>query len=470
MLLASLLIIAYLVLLWYTLEGALFKKRIDYLLYYLAIFLPVYTIFLCLIYQGTDSEIITKIIQYSKEIVILTFLLTLFITRKEFFQISWNWHFMDRLFILFILLSLIYLIVPIGEASFINKAVYFKNILLFCLMYFFGRISTFSFKSWRKVFKIVFIISTIAFIVVVFEKTLDTHLHHHIGYAKYNLDFNDIEMKGYYGLTWTFEADGGQKRFGSIFSDPLEFSASLLLSLSAAIIFFLSVPHSNNKTKYFILILITIISLALAYSRASFVAFIAMLFFMGIALKFYRLIISGIIIVAAFSLYIIFFAPQETKFFVEDTLLFQNSSSITHLIDWFNGIDAMIENPMGLGLATSGNIRGVEEDLRVGGENQFLIFGVQLGIIGLLIYTLLYIFSIIYSLKAFRLAKTREDQIIPFVASTVKFGLLLPLFTSNAEAYLYISFLSWWMVGYSINIYQANKKKLEIIYANSKTK
>ena len=467
MLLALLLLIAYSALLWFTLEGALFKKRIEYLLYYLVIFLPVYTVFLCLIYQGTDNEIITKIVQYSKEIVILTFLLTLFITRKDYFSFVWKWHIIDRLFIAFILLSLIYLIVPIGEASFFNKAVYFKNILLFCLMYFFGRSSTFNFGVWRKVFNLIFIITSIAFIIVLAEKTHDTNLHHYVGYAKYNLDFNDIEMKGYYGLTWTFEADGGQKRFGSFFSDPLEFSASLLISLSAAIIFFLSVPHSTNKTKYFILILITVISLALAYSRASFVAFIAMLFFMGIALKFYRLIFSGVAVVAILTIYIIYFAPQETKFFVEDTLLFQNSSSITHLIDWFKGVDAMIENPMGLGLATSGNIRGVEEDLRTGGENQFLIFGVQLGVIGLILYTIIYIYSIMYSLKAFRLAKTREEQIVPFVASTVKFGLLLPLFTSNAEAYLYISFISWWLVGYSINIYQTYKIKTRQTVHNS---
>jgi hypothetical protein len=467
MLLALLLLIAYSTLLWFTLEGALFKKRIEYLLYYLVIFLPVYTVFLCLIYQGTDNEIITKIVQYSKEIVILTFLLTLFITRKDYFSFVWKWHIMDRLFIAFILLSLIYLIVPIGEASFFNKAVYFKNILLFCLMYLFGRVSTFKFKVWRKVFNLIFIVTLVAFLIVVAEKTLDTNLHHYVGYAKYNLDFNDIEMKGYYGLTWTFEADGGQKRFGSFFSDPLEFSASLLISLSAAIIFFLSVPHSTNKTKYFILILIAVISLTLAYSRASFVAFIAMLFFMGIALKFYRLIFSGIAVVAILTIYIIYFAPQETKFFVEDTLLFQNSSSITHLIDWFKGVDAMIENPMGLGLATSGNIRGVEEDLRTGGENQFLIFGVQLGVIGLILYTIIYIYSIIYSLKAFRLAKTREEQIVPFVASTVKFGLLLPLFTSNAEAYLYISFISWWLVGYSINIYQTYKNKSRQTVQNS---
>lgn len=457
MVITAVLLLLYTLLLWYTFQGALFKKKIEYLLYFLVCLLPIYTVFLCLVYQTTDSVIITKIIQYSKEVVIFTFVFTLFLTRKEIFAFRWEFNILDILFALFILLSLVYLVLPVGEASFFNKAVYFKNILLMCLMFFFGRISLFPFSRWKKALYLIFIITVAAFFVVMWEKVNGTHLHSHVGYAKYNLDFNDIEMKGYYGLTWTFEAQGGQKRYGSFFSDPLEFSASLLLSLSAAIIFLLSVPYHTNRFKYLLLLMMGIASLALAYSRASFVAFFMMLFFIGIALKFYRLIFAGIAIVLLFVIYVWFFAPQETRFFVEDTLLFQNSSSLTHLIDWLKGINAMIENPMGTGLATSGNIRGVEEDLRIGGENQFLIFGVQMGVAGLINYFLMYSFAIFYSLKAYRIAQVREDQVVPFIAATVKFGLFLPLFTANAEAYLYISFISWWMVGYSITTYQRYK-------------
>ena len=40
---------------------------------------------------------------------------------------------------------------------------------------------------------------------------------------------------------------------------------------------------------------------------------------------------------------------------------------------------------------------------------------------------------------------------VAFTAHTVKVGLLLPLFTANAELYIYVSWVSWWMVGYSMN-------------------
>jgi len=65
--------------------------------------------------------------------------------------------------------------------------------------------------------------------------------------------------------------------------------------------------------------------------------------------------------------------------------------------------------------------------------------------------------SVWYSLKAYRQATLKKDRVIPFVAATVKVGLLLPLFTSNAEIYLYVAFVSWWMVGYSVSFYDKMK-------------
>ncbi|MEQ8530551.1 MAG: O-antigen ligase domain-containing protein, partial [Imperialibacter sp.] len=143
-----------------------------------------------------------------------------------------------------------------------------------------------------------------------------------------------------------------------------------------------------------------------------------------------------------------------------DTITFQNSSSIGHLIEWFQGIESMIANPQGIGLAMSGNASSVDDAVKVGGENQFIIFGVQLGVFGLFLYCLLLFLSVKYSLKAYRISRNSEDAVIPFVAASVKVGLLLPLFTSNAEIFLYIAFVSWWMVGLSVSILERRKKLL----------
>jgi len=62
-------------------------------------------------------------------------------------------------------------------------------------------------------------------------------------------------------------------------------------------------------------------------------------------------------------------------------------------------------------------------------------------------------FGIYKSLLVFRQTKNRNTARVAFVAATAKFGLLLPLFTANAELYAYVSLTTWWMMGYSLTAY-----------------
>ena len=112
----------------------------------------------------------------------------------------------------------------------------------------------------------------------------------------------------------------------------------------------------------------------------------------------------------------------------------------------------------------SGNAGGADLDIVVGGENQYLIYGVQMGFLGMLLYIGMLFFGIRDAWRAFRLSKNRQDAVIPFVAASVKFGLLLPLFTANAEAYIYVSLVSWWLIGNAESKYQSLKKVKPVPY------
>lgn len=445
------------------------RGKFYYLLVYLAAFLPIYIVFLSFIYTNTESVFLVRLIQYSKELLLLyAFVVCLLGNKKAILRQKWNISFLDKLFILFSALALFYVLIPLGEASLTNKAIYFKNILLMCMVYFFGRQIEVSWSSWNRVFKTIFVVTSLAFLVVVFESFFGRHFHSLIGYSNYNEAINGIEPAGNYGLIWTFEAGAGQPRYGAFFSNPLEFSASMLISFSLAIIYMLSVKYNTNKAKYSALLLFSFVCVLLAYSRATMVTFFAVLVFMAFLLKYYRILIAAGGAVLLLSLYIVFFAPDDTRYFVQDTLMFQNSSSITHVIEWLEGIDSMVQNPLGIGLAMSGNAGGVEDELKVSGENQFLIFGVQLGVIGMIIYFLMIVFAIIHSWKAFRRAVTPQQKVIPFVAGCVKFGLLLPLLTANAESYLYVSLFSWWLVGSSESLFQKSKMIVNVSNASIK--
>ena len=61
------------------------------------------------------------------------------------------------------------------------------------------------------------------------------------------------------------------------------------------------------------------------------------------------------------------FSSDEIQYIIIDTIKFENTSSLGHLIEWIEGILSILENPFGIGLALSGNAGGVDQALKVGG-------------------------------------------------------------------------------------------------------
>lgn len=437
------------------------KGHMEFLLYYVVIFFPIYTVFLALVYNGLEVPILISILQYSKELIIFSSVILLIFGRSNLVTRQWHVSWLDTLFLSFLGLSFIYMILPIGEADFVNKAIYFKNILLIGVFYFFGRNLKFSYTIWSRAFKIIGTITLLAVILVVFEKMTGRHFHSTIGYVKYNQQIKDVAPGGVFGLTFTFEAQGGQARFGAFFANPLEFSASMLITVALAVIMLLSVTYKSNKQKYLVLAGFAFVCVLLAYSRATFIAFFAMMVFMALMLKYYKLLATmfGLAVLTAF--YIMFFAVDDVKYFVLDTITFENSSSVTHVIEWLQAVDSMITNPFGIGLATSGNAGGVDKDLQIGGENQFLIYGVQLGFIGMVLYLSMLIVGIKNSWRAFNRSESRKESVVPFIGASVKFGLIFALFTANAEAYLFISLVSWWLIGSGESLLRQSRQDLK---------
>ncbi len=135
---------------------------------------------------------------------------------------------------------------------------------------------------------------------------------------------------------------------------------------------------------------------------------------------------------------------------VMSTIDFSNTSSINHVIEWVAGVNAMMQNPMGLGLGASGRVAGTLGE-NVGGENQFIIIGVQTGVFALLLYLCIYVMFIRTSLKGLRYLKGKERQFCLAVL-LMKVGFLIPLFTSEVESSSYISYMNWFLSGLLISV------------------
>ena len=445
-------LLGYALLLHFTLKAMVFKGKWEYLVFFLAAYLPFHTTFLSILFQATNSKLPVTLFQMAKDLVVVGSVLIFVLYHRKPFEYPFRFQLVEWLLLAFIGLAFIFLLLPLQGPGFVEKALYFKNILIPGLVFFVGRNTDFEDIEVKRLFQVIFVIAISAFSVNLFEAGIGSHLQTFTGYAHFNYGIYDIEPSGNFGLSWTFETQAMTRRLASFFSDPLELASSMLLGFAAGLIWFLT-SKREESFPYLMVMLCSMGSLFFSSSRAAFGAFFIMLFFIALIFKLYRLIFFGFSLVTAFVIFVVFFASEDFYYFVIDTLTFQNASSVGHVLEWVASIESMIENPLGVGLAMSGNSGSVTEEARIGGENQFLIYGVQMGFLGMFLYILLLGFSISQSIKVFRLTENVMTARIAFTAAAVKTGLLLPLFTANAELYAYVNWISWWMVGYAMNEY-----------------
>lgn len=446
-------------LLW-TLQKMTVEGKWSYFIYFLAAFLPVYITSLSVIFLATRSPELLSVFQILKELIILLAVGIFIVYRKDLFRYPLRLLATDWMMLGLLSLAFLYLLLPLGNASFLNKALYYKSMLMPGLVYFLGRNTQWDQAEIRKLFVLIFGVMFAAFGVNLIENyLLQAHLQQFTGYALYNQVINNIDPTGNFGLTWTFETQAVTKRLASFFSDPLEMASSVLMGFAAGLIWFLTTKREENW-KYLLVMLVSLGCLVFSASRAAFGAFFIMIFFVALVFRLYKLIGAGFLALLLFGIYVVFFASEDFYFFVLDTLTFENSSSVGHVVEWLLALDSMISNPLGIGLAMSGNFGSVEDELRVGGENQFLIYGVQLGWLGLLLYSLTLATGVRDSIRVFRSSTNTAIARVAFTGAVVKVGLLLPLFTANVEIYTYVSWLTWWMIGFSLREYSELKNKL----------
>ncbi len=451
MIISLLLLSCYTLFVYFILERV-YNGNLSFLLIYLVTFLPVYFIFQLIVFDFSENVLLVDLIKYSKDFVIFSsFFIVFFGSKKDFFSTELKTTFLDKTIILFILLSSIYAIIPIGEASFYVKLLYLKNIYLIGVVYYLGRNFFVNENLFFNLKKIFISILCIAFFVSSIEYFFNFHLHSFFNYAKFNLLVNDILPEGNFGLSWTFERSPDHARFGSIFPNPLEFSSNLILFLTIPL--FAILDSKKNIFKNLFIILIVFVSFYYAYSRASILSALIVIFAALLITKNYKTVFYILVLLLFSTLIFYFSASDDSIYFVIDTFTFNESSSFSHLIEWIQAILTIIENPLGIGLAMSGNASGVDQAIKIGGENQFLIYGVQMGVISMILYSIMLFKSIRDSFSVFNQSKGYIKE-LAFIVLLTKFGLIIPLLTANAELYLFVSLTTWFLIGSIQRSYQ----------------
>ena len=272
--------------------------------------------------------------------------------------------------------------------------------------------------------------------------------------------YYDAPPTGTQGLSWTFESSLGKKRFGSIFSDPLEFSASTVLILCLLVALATDKKFKIRFTKFTTAVFIaTLFCIVFAISRASFVGFFLLLYCYGWISRNRTLIkVYHYIFLSLAAILVFFFAKGDLYDLIINTFSFQEASTIGHLIQWVDGINAIIAHPFGLGLGESGRISMTAEQ-NTGGENQLIIIGVQAGIISIILYSAIYFQLIKTGLKHLPFTKGKKRKVILAVV-LLKIGMFVPLMTSNIDAFNFVTYTGYFLSGLMINMIMNNEKVL----------
>jgi hypothetical protein len=427
----------------------LIGRNIQGVLIFLIIGLPIYTTSLSVALQSGFVNLVPFMQPFKEVLILIALGIGIWeLNRQIRFQA------VDYAILAYFFYTLLYVLLPIGQYDPVDKLIAFKSSSFFTLIYFAGRIIDPARLYVSKYFHYILAVFIAAAGILLFEIISDQHFQTLTGYADFNFYYFNQEATGNYGLSWTFETSTGLRRFASFFANPLEFAASTLLTLAILAGLYTT---DENRVKVdslgIIAIIATQFSIFFALSRSSLASYFIMIFIYALVTKkklILNIIYAGCILVSVYFIFFMLVINPDLYEFIYETITFTNPSSVGHVLAWIEGIEAIVANPLGLGLGESGRVASSLSDT-VGGENQYIVIGVQTGIITLLLYLWIHIYFIKTCWKWYPYLKGKERQVCLSLL-LMKIGFIIPLLTSELESSVYISYLSWFLSGIFVNM------------------
>lgn len=374
-------------------------------------------------------------------------------------------HLIDYLILIYFSYLCSYAVLPIGAQSFGEKLVALKSHSFYLIVYFTARLTDIREVYISKYFNYIVLLAIAAGIVLTGELMVGAHLQTFTGYADYSYYFFNFEPEGNFRLNWTFESDGGVPRHASFFTSPLEFATATVFALATILGLFTDDRNRLRINEWGMTALgATLLAIIFAISRAPLASYGLVVYVYALVTKKKAIVntVHTIAILGALYVSYLFLGIGASQRGLTEVLMntidFSDPSSAGHVIEWVIGIMAMVSHPLGLGLGSSGRVAGSIGET-VGGENQFIIIGVQVGIIALLLYLSVYIMFIKKSIGWLKVLQGKERKLCLTVL-LMKVGILISLFTSEVESSSYVSYLNWFFSGLLISTvmqYHASK-------------
>jgi hypothetical protein len=413
------------------------------------VMLPMYLMSLVMLYGVIGAPaIVIRLIQPWKEIVLLLALIGA-CSRQWRLHVPITLRGIDWLVIVFVMLNVAYVLFPVGVSDFGVRLAGLRANLIPMPLYVLGRLATSGDVKSARATRLIAILGAAAVIGVVVEKVaLPADWPVRIGYSRFLIDFfGDVDVQSADELPWTFWTEAKIfRRPSAFFANPLDLAAGCLIFVGAVFATYLLRQRVGRRDRGSLLLTWGLaLTVCASLARMAIATLPVVLAVIAVVLGRRRIaaaIVAGGVAIGAIGLII---AGPLIQQYVLSTVSFQNASSVGHLQAWADAIQAMFEHPFGLGLGSSGAV-GARAGGGTGGENQYLIFGVQLGFLGLALYCALVLSALRRLAGALR--ETQQGLFGAGLAGMLTMSLLG--LSSEIGSYIFVLYVTWWLTGYAV--------------------
>lgn len=397
------------------------------------------------------SPVADKLIRAWKDMLLVVLAVKagwIWLTGQAKLRLGW----IDVIFTVFIAINFMafYQTQPIADA---HAALYsLRYNLYFIVCFYLGRIVKISPDQLKRFFLALLILGTTACLVGVAEKgwvLSDVLLH--LGYPDYlRHSFNSI-FPTPNGLPYTFWLEGYMvRRLGSFFLGPIDFAYAMLLVLPAAGYWCAQAKQARSTAWRMLVFSFLMSAFLLAFTRAAIFSAGVELLLMAWFLHRRHLRLGWQLLGLAAVLALLAFSTHELSQWLFSTATFQEASAQGHLGEWKKSVDIIQQQITGAGLGSAGFV-GKRFQGSVGGENQYLILGREIGIIGMGFFILVHGIALLAMISAMVKNQAEMIQWGAVIALSAVASIMILGMTSQVYINYFLVFITWWLVGW---IYQ----------------
>lgn len=330
-----------------------------------------------------------------------------------------------------------------------------RDAIYFMLLYFVGRAMP-ELASSDRTMRILFVLLLVTCVIGVVERFfVSPEVLVALGVASYFQDFLDVSAftaGNPYGLPmsyWTMIGGQFVRRAGSVYLNGQGFAVPFLLLFPVATVWTFMRPKVSRLTvvAYGIIVL----GLILTLTRMTIcIALIQLVLFVSLTRR-PIWAVAGLGVASA-ALLIAFVTIRGFPMFVWHTLTWQESSAASHAEDWGQGLTALAERPWGSGLGTADQtaVRAGLEPLT--GDNLYLKYGVELGLLGIVLLVLILVTLGSFAARLFRHGSTQAQQRMGLTLWLATVGIAINGITAVIFNSITVGWLFFWLAGSAVTV------------------